>query len=116
MEKFYIHILSSESNEFVVLDVEGDMLSASYNPKTSNPEAQEVFYTGDKDTATFRAMIEALQARWPHTAALDEHGFVVREEASHAAATLGSIKSERKAAASRTNGRKGGRPRKIKDE
>ena len=39
-----------------------------------------------------------------------EHGIYV--DISNAAAKLGSIKSERKAAAARENGRKGGRPRK----
>jgi len=39
---------------------------------------------------------------------------VLTNPISNAAAAMGSIKSERKAASSRENGRKGGRPRNVK--
>lgn len=66
----------------------------------------------DHGTDEWRTIARNLKSRYGESLSVDE----VHHEMSpvkSAAAALGSIKSERKSATSRENGKKGGRPKKV---
>lgn len=68
--KATLHILSA-GMEYVTVVTTADRLVAYYNPKTSDPLAQEAFFIGSLATSTFADIEHALQARWPNIATLD---------------------------------------------
>lgn len=99
----YEKLLTENPNTTIGFTLAADMVYAVRHGRINRSETRG----GDE----WRSIARNLKSRYGENLSVDE----VRHEMSPvktAAAALGSIKSPRKAAASRENGKKGGRPKK----
>lgn len=103
-KKHYERMLSENPCTTIGFTLAADMVFAARHEVTNRAEAH--------GSDEWRTIARNLKARYGENLTVEQ----VRHEMSpvkSAAAALGSIKSDRKSATSRENGKKGGRPKKV---